>query len=270
MSIGKALAANPALVLRHRNIFLLSHMRANTSLFGHLLGSHPQIEGYYEMHIDYYSWKSLWRQKLRHFAGHAPKPQATYMFDKILHDGHHVDTSILQRASSRTIFMLREPEQSIKSLVALYRERNPHRPESTAEGAARYYIDRLRTLSGIASALGGRYFYLDAEALVERTDATLATLSTWLSLPTPIPSEYETFSLTGQRNSGDSSARLKSGRVQSGGRQYGEIALDPALLDEARERYDHVRRGLVSGSERQATWTRAELQSLRSSDPAHP
>ena len=31
-------------------IFLLSHMRAYTSLAGHILGSHPQINGYYEMH----------------------------------------------------------------------------------------------------------------------------------------------------------------------------------------------------------------------------
>ena len=27
-------------------IFLLSHMRAYTSLAGHILGSHPQINGY--------------------------------------------------------------------------------------------------------------------------------------------------------------------------------------------------------------------------------
>ena len=34
-------------------IFLLSHMRAYTSLAGHILGSHPQINGYYEMHLGY-------------------------------------------------------------------------------------------------------------------------------------------------------------------------------------------------------------------------
>ena len=32
-------------------IFLLSHMRDLTSLAGHTLGSHPQINGYYEMHL---------------------------------------------------------------------------------------------------------------------------------------------------------------------------------------------------------------------------
>jgi hypothetical protein len=37
----------------YARIFLLSHMRAFTSLAGHILGSHPQINGYYEMHISY-------------------------------------------------------------------------------------------------------------------------------------------------------------------------------------------------------------------------
>ena len=31
----------------YARIFLLSHMRAYTSLAGRILGSHPQINGYY-------------------------------------------------------------------------------------------------------------------------------------------------------------------------------------------------------------------------------
>jgi len=31
----------------YARIFLLSHMRVYTSLAGHILGSHPQINGYY-------------------------------------------------------------------------------------------------------------------------------------------------------------------------------------------------------------------------------
>ena len=38
---------------RYDRIFLLSHMRALTSLAGHILDLHPQINGYYEMHISY-------------------------------------------------------------------------------------------------------------------------------------------------------------------------------------------------------------------------
>lgn len=253
MSLLRAIIANPTLLLRHRNIFLLSHMRANTSLFGHLVGSHPEIEGYYEMHIGYYSWKSLWRQKLRHFADHLPKPSARYMFDKVLHDGHHVSSAILRRNDSRTVFMVREPEQSIKSLVALYRKRATPGPESTPVGATRYYVDRLRTLCRVAADLDRGYFYLDAEALIDDTDTTLAALGGWLSLSSPIPSTYTTFALTGRPNAGDQSSRLQSGRVQRDGKDYRDIALDPAMLAEATTAYERCRLQLLTGSEGHAT-----------------
>jgi hypothetical protein len=34
-------------------IFLLSYMSAFTSLAGHILGSHPQVNGYQEMYLGY-------------------------------------------------------------------------------------------------------------------------------------------------------------------------------------------------------------------------
>lgn len=250
MSLLQALVANPALVLQHRNIFLLSHMRANTSLFGHLLGSHPLVEGYYEMHIGYYSWKSLWRQKLRHFANHEAKPGARLMFDKVLHDGHEVALPLLQRPNSHTVMMLREPEQSIKSLVTLYRGDSPHLPEATPEGAARYYIDRLNSLGHLGTALQQRYFYLDAECLVTDTEPTLRALGGWLGLPTPIPTEYQTFAQTGRGKSGDTSSRLKSGKVSRSVNQYEGIVLPDGLRDEALETYRRVRAALISGSSR--------------------
>ncbi|QID18526.1 sulfotransferase [Nitrogeniibacter mangrovi] len=253
MSFFSALLTNPELILHHRNIFLLSHMRANTSLFGHLIGSHPQVEGYYEMHIGYYGWKSLWRQKLLHFKTHSVKPGAHWMFDKVLHDGHHVAPSILARPNSRTLVMLRAPEQSIKSLVALYRKRNPQLPEATPEGATRYYVDRLESLARMARELGPRYFYLDAECLIERTDTTLAALSEWLGFDTPIPSEYDTFSNTGQGNTGDHSSRLKSGKVNRAKSDYSDIVLSDAQMDAAEAAYTQHRGRLIAGSARAST-----------------
>ena len=46
----------------YARIFLLSHMRAFTRLAGHILGSHPQINGYYEMLISYEDAAALDRQ----------------------------------------------------------------------------------------------------------------------------------------------------------------------------------------------------------------
>ncbi|MCZ4303770.1 hypothetical protein O4G98_03395 [Zoogloeaceae bacterium G21618-S1] len=253
MSFAKALLANPELILRHRNIFLLSHMRANTSLFGHLIGSHPLVEGYYEMHIGYYSWKSLWRQKLRHFANHDAKPGAQWMFDKVLHDGHYVAPSLLMRDTSRTLVMLRSPDQSIKSLIALYRKHSPNLPEATPEGATQYYVDRLASLADTARAIGPRYFYLDAESLISCTDTTLAALSDWLGFDTPIPSEYDTFANTGQGNTGDHSSRLKSGKVNRARSDYSDIVLTSAQQTAAEEAYQRHRGRIIAGADRHAT-----------------
>ncbi len=250
MSILQSLISNPALVLKHRNIFLLSHMRANTSLLGHLMGSHPQIEGYYEMHIAYFSWRSLWRQKYLYLSNHRAKPNSCYMFDKVLHDSHHVGLGLLTRENSRTLMMLRAPEQSIKSLMVLYRQRKPELPEATAEGATRYYIDRLATLADTASGLGRRYFYLDAECLVTATAPTLAAMSSWLALDSPIPTQYSTFSNTGRGNGGDDSNRLKSGQVSGAASDYSDVAVPAELLQAADAAYRLQRHKLVAGSDR--------------------
>ena len=252
MSIVGALISNPALVLQHRNIFLLSHMRANTSLFGHLIGSHPLVEGYYEMHMGYHSWRSLWRQKIRHFAQHDAKAGARYMFDKVLHDGHHVNLKLMQRGSSRCIFMLREPDQSIRSLVVLYRKQLPHLPESSPEGAARYYIDRMETLGALASHLRGQFFYLDAECLVDAPEGSLKELSAWLGFTQPIPSEYDTFAQTGRGNTGDHSQRLRSGRIHRERSDYSDIVVPAPLMDAARQAYQQTRGTLATGAERRA------------------
>ena len=106
----KTLIRHPTLLRRYEQIFLLSHMRANTSLLGHILGASPEIEGYYEMHIGYHSWRSRWRQKLLHFAQHKPKRRGRYMFDKVLHNDHAIAPMFLQ--SSKIIFSLRPPELS--------------------------------------------------------------------------------------------------------------------------------------------------------------
>jgi hypothetical protein len=250
MSLLNALTTNPRLVLQHRNIFLLSHMRANTSLFGHLMGSHPQVQGYYEMHMGYYSWKSLWRQKLRHFADHAAKAQARWMFDKVLHDGHAVAMPLLQRPHSRTVVMLRSPAQSIKSLVVLYRETSPQLPEAQPEGAARYYIDRLDTLARIGQALPQRFFYLDAESLISDTAGALQVLGEWLALDGPIPTEYQTFANTGRGKSGDTSSRLKSGKVSRSSNDYADIQVPAGLMQEAEQAYKRHRASLVQHSQR--------------------
>ncbi|TVT49022.1 MAG: sulfotransferase [Denitromonas halophila] len=256
MSMLSAFFANPRLLFTAKNVFLLSHMRANTTLFGHILGSSPDVEGYYEMHISYYSWKSLWRQKMLHFSDHSAKPSSRILFDKILHDGHHITPAMLTRNDTRALLMIREPEQSIKSIVTLYRKTSPDLPEATIQGAATYYIDRLETLAAIATTIPGKYFYLDAEALVSASDDTLAAITQWLGLSQPLTTEYELFERSAKGNSGDNSDALRSGAIQVKKSNYADIELPPELLNRASETYARCREKLVQHADQSMTHRR--------------
>jgi hypothetical protein len=64
-------------------IFLLSHMRAYTSLAGYILGSHPQINGYYEMHLGYEEPAALDRQLAAFRHDEALKPGTRFKFARL-------------------------------------------------------------------------------------------------------------------------------------------------------------------------------------------
>ena len=125
MQTIRSVAKNPSLLNGKKHLFLLSHMRANTSLMGHLLGSHPEINGYYEMHIGYYSAKSLLRQKALYCEAHSLKSNSTYMFDKVLHNEHEVTDSMLTNSRCHFLLSIRSPEYTVPSIVSLYRKAHP-------------------------------------------------------------------------------------------------------------------------------------------------
>lgn len=237
LTAAKQLIRNRKLLFRHENIFLFSHMRANTSLFGHILGSHPEIEGYYEMHIGYYSWKSLWRQKLLYLDNHASKPTSRFFFDKLLHHYCVVAPDILARPSTRCIFMLRQPEKTIPSIVGLYLKNQPDHEFATVEGAAAYYMARIGELADLARTMPHGYYYLDAEDLIDRSTETLLALSEWLGLSQPLTPEYKMFSKTGALGAGDSSELMKSGSISKRQNDYSGIKIPDELISRVRDLY---------------------------------
>lgn len=69
-------------------------MRACTSLAGHILGSHPQVNGYFELHISYDSDDVLDRQ-LEIYKQYEPlKNGSRYLFDKLLHNDYRLDPNL--------------------------------------------------------------------------------------------------------------------------------------------------------------------------------
>ncbi len=197
---------------RRRNwVFLLSHMRANTSLFGHILGSNPCIEGYYELHESYQLPSDLAHAKKKYYRSHCPKTGATYLFDKLLHNHHTLNASLVGE-EDKLIIMIREPEATIRSILKIFADK-PDSQWADRESAERYYVERLQELSHLSHIFKGRYVFLKSEALILDTAHTLQALSHFLELPVLLSDRYETFSKTGQRGFGDSSSHITSGKI---------------------------------------------------------
>jgi hypothetical protein len=228
-------------------------MRANTSVLGHILGSHPEIEGYYEMHMGYESRKSLWRLRLMYLQDHAPKKESHIFFDKILHNYCKIETEILKSPATKTIFMLRNPERTIKSTVELFSKNKNSHAYSKPEYAVFYYIDRINKLLEIAEGIKNKYYYLDAESITENPQTCLSELGAWLELKTPLKTEYKLFSKTGKVKAGDSSENIKSGKILKTNQDYKHIHIPPELLQKAQQAYRICRTRLIQGSQKHFT-----------------
>ncbi|WP_347330118.1 sulfotransferase family protein [Marinimicrobium locisalis] len=194
-----------------KRIFLLSHMRANTSLFGHILGSNPDVEGYYELHESYLRPADLKKTQRKYYHSHCPKKAANYLFDKLLHNHHQLARDVMG-AGDKLVMMIREPEPTIKSIVKIFSDK-PNSQWADQESAERYYVDRLRELARLSAEFRGRYFVLKSEDLISDTDQTLRSLSEFLALETPLSEHYKTFAKTGRRGFGDSSSNITTGKI---------------------------------------------------------
>lgn len=229
---------------RHARIFLLSHMRAYTSLAGHILGSHPQISGYYEMHISYADAAALDRQLDVFLESDALKAGSRYLFDKLLHDEYALEPDKLELPDMKILVSLRHSEPTIKSIVHLYRQKDGGDLFDSPEKAARYYIERIMALADFAQSNPG-YFYFDAELWQRAPEQLLPRLTEWLELDSPLSEQYRTFSQTGKPLKGDSSPRIHRGNIDKARSDYAHIVVPDEVLIEACEVYRECRRQII-------------------------
>ncbi len=251
----KSLLNHPKLIVPSQHVFLISHMRANTTLLGHLLGSSEEISGYYEMHTGYYSWKSLLKQKIMFHEANSKEVPTKFYFDKILHSEHYMDESILNRGNCSFVFMLRSPERTIKSLCKLYRKVEPGHDFSNIEGAVDYYAKRLNDMNGIVNNIkdSSKITYLDAECLVDKTDEALVFLRKRIGLKNKLTPEYKKFELTGKKKYGDSSSKIDLGHISKSGDDYDHIELETEILKNVEKIYFRVRDELIIKSQSSLT-----------------
>lgn len=232
----------------YARIFLLSHMRACTSLAGHILGSHPQINGYYEMHLGYEDAAALDRQLAAFRQDEALKPGSRYLFDKLLHNDYALKPERLGLADIKILLALAEPEHTIRSIVHLFRQKPDPDLYASPVAAANYYIERVRALAEFCRTTDWPYFYFDAELWQRAPERLLPRLATWLRLESPLSEQYEVFGHTGKARKGDASARLRSGRIDRTRSDYSEMAIPQDVLERAREVYRECRAQLIAGA----------------------
>lgn len=228
-----------ALVRPGRYILLLSHMRSYSTLLAHILASNPEIGGHAELGLAYRFGFELVRSR----SAVAPEEaRRRFVLDKILHDEFVVRPAVLASERVHPIFLVRRAEPTIASIL---RMKDPSGPRPAwlrdPERVVAYYVGRLDTLKALAAATRGdsRAVFLSAERLVERPAQVTASLSRHLGLSQPLSTTYAIFEDTGVWGAGDTSERIRTGRVEPPGSEAGTgLTLPESLLARAREAYD--------------------------------
>jgi hypothetical protein len=223
-------------------------MRAFTSLAGHILGSHPQINGYYEMHFRYDDASALDRQLETFLQDHALKENSRYLFDKLLHNDYVLKPERLGAADLKVLVSLREPEQTIRSIVHLFAQKGTDDLYASPVEAAQYYVTRVRALADFCATADRDYCYFDAELLQRAPEKLLPRLTDWLELDSPLGTQYRTFGETGKAGRGDSSQRIHLGSIDRATVDYSHIVVPEDALQAAQAAYRACRQQIVAGA----------------------
>lgn len=212
-------------------LVVLSHMRSRSSVLCHVLGSHPEVLGYSELRIRQGDWRQKLPTKLAQEFGSKAVAEARWHVDKILH--WSAPLAAANKKDVFFLFLLRKPEATLRSIVHMCRRPGAVVKLDTPERAFQYYAERLVELMRVAS-WGVKSCYVEAEALVERTDLTLANLTAWLGLTSSLRAEYEQFTNTGKPGFGDPMGQLAGGVVRPTP-QIDDVAIPASILEIAEE-----------------------------------
>lgn len=223
---------------RKKYIFLISHMRSYSSLIGHILGSHPEIDGYAENHQSYRNYLDFLKLK-RKVRLTNDSIKGNYVFDKLLHNSYTFSDWALSRKNIKIIIAIRKPERTIKSLAHLFCETKDSRGTFVSDYVD-YYEKRLTEINRLIKRIRGAYYFLEAEKIVSDTEKTLLDLAEYLELSSPLKKEYNLFKFTGQPGIGDSSEFIKKGSVESVRNSYEDIKLSEQVLAPAVKIYSAI------------------------------
>jgi hypothetical protein len=210
-------------------LFVLGHMRSYSSLLCHILGSHPQIDGYCETHVKYRSRLDLIRLRARVVKFTGEPLRGRYVLDKMLHN-YPLANSILRSAQTRAVMLVRRPLPTVQSIVNMGLHYSDIAWYRDLEAVARYYEERLAMLVRLADGLRGRVIFIEAESLLTRTADVLHGIGGLLDLSEPLRPDYRRFAHTGERGFGDPSEAISAGRVDRVTHEQRTRVMVPAAL----------------------------------------
>ncbi|MFD3322809.1 hypothetical protein [Alteromonas macleodii] len=230
--------SHPSLFRSKKNyLFILSHMRSRSSLLSHLLGSHPEICGYGELHYDYPTPTSLFKMHLELYKDLNDINGSKYYLDKVLHNSYVISNKILSNPKVHILVLFREPKATIRSLVKMGEETN--KPEYSNTGKMlQYYIKRISYLLDISKKFS-KVHIVESDKVVKDTANTLTELSDWLNLDSELSENYHLFNKTGKAGHGDPSPSIGSGKIIETNNSQ-SIELDEDLLEIALQHYRNL------------------------------
>ncbi len=207
--------------LTERYLFVLAHPRSGSTVVSHVLQSHLEIIGFGEHHEGYESMADLEALATRNaFFDRSPNNTSHYTMDKIVWNHHGLSDAIVDNPDARFIFLAREPAATLESYRRMFADM------TTDERRLQSYETRLNGMIELAERIGdtSRMRFLTYDDLTKRTEPTLAELTNFLELETPLSQEYEVTSKSGSQSWGDPSAHIKAGKIIS-------VDHDPSVID---------------------------------------
>ena len=223
-------------------------MRAFTTLAGHILGSHPRINGYFEMHISYDDASALDKQLDVFQQYEMLKENGHYLFDKLLHNDYRLNPERLDLTHTKILVSLLEPEHTIKSIVDLFGKKAVEDLYASPVEATNYYVERVKTLADFCRSVNQPYYYYDAELFQAASETLLSRLTDWLELDPPLSERYQMFSQTGKAGVGDSSEFILSGKIEKTRIDYSHVQLPGEELSRAVEVYRGCRSQIIANA----------------------
>lgn len=226
---------------KQKYIFVVSHMRSYSSVLCHILGSNLDISGYAESNLSYSGNQQiqLLHESVRKMT--EDPVLSTYVLDKLLHNNWKITNEMLSNSNFRFIFLLRQPEQAIRSILSMINnfslDEKPNQEQ--IESAVCYYQLRLRQIIEMAGRVNGNAIFFSTDDLKTDIDQTLSILTNWLNLDYPLGRNYRIFSHTGLTGYGDTSKNIQQGKFFMEDKECMYSPVELPGLDECVDLYQH-------------------------------